>query len=196
MHLPLDRQVKKDHEQVRHLFREYWKAPTAEVRQQLGFHMIRVISQHASKEEETLYPLLGKVYGEEVRAHDLDDAIQLKKILAKMSSTSAYKHLETYDNLVKQVQDILEPHMRIEEQQLAQMAQDPTIDLMKYGQQWELASLHAVTRPHKWSPVRQPWDVMAKIIISPLDYMADFIRFAGYVPEIKVPASAGPSPAA
>jgi iron-sulfur cluster repair protein YtfE (RIC family) len=181
----VDDLVIAEHNKVRHLWNEYQKAPTTEVKQQLGYMMIHELSVHSSKEEEVLYPVLKKVFGKQERDHLLKEHTELKQLLAKLGQMKADKDEQAFDKQVEAVIHEFNHHVKHEEEEeLPQLAKDSDIDMLALGKKFEAAGAHAVTRPHTWAPDKAPLNVVTNAMTKPLDTLADAVRFAGNTPEV------------
>jgi len=186
----IDQLVLEDHAKNRYLWDEYWKAPTAEMKQQLAYHQIRETSMHASKEEEVLYPVVKNLFGEGEFDRLVADDQELQRILSKMDKLDAHTQLEELDATMKAFQDIYEEHMQHEEKEvLPALLKDPSVDPVELGARFERAAAYAVTRPHPWAPRSPPLASIAKTIAAPIDQVRDYIRFVGSIPTVN-PAGA------
>ncbi|PNH02348.1 hypothetical protein TSOC_011689 [Tetrabaena socialis] len=183
--------INQDHAKFRSLWDEY-RGPNmnGEMKQKIGWALIRGVAMHSSCEEEVMYPELRKRLGDEAAEHllGLEGHQKLKTLLSELDSMTVEKHGEAaYTAKLSEAMKVLYHHMEEEEHQFwPQFEALPGVDadlLSHMGKKFETARAHAVTRPHPWAPNKPPLNVVANMMTAPLDGAADMWRFAGHPPQ-------------
>ncbi|GLC41574.1 hypothetical protein PLESTF_001584500 [Pleodorina starrii] len=159
--------INQDHANFKSMWNEY-NGPNMnnEMKQKLGWALIREIAMHSSAEEEVMYPEIRKRLGDEAADHLLghDGHQKIKDLLYEV----LYHHISDEESKTWPTFEAL-----------------PGVDadlLSHLGTKFESAKGHAVTRPHPWAPNKPPLNVLANTMTAPLDGLADMWRFAGNPP--------------
>lgn len=191
--LRIDELIKQDHNKAKHLFQEYQNGKTQEMKQQLAYLLIRELSMHSCKEEEVVYPVIGRVFGPAEQQHLLDEHMELKVQLDKLNSMSVYKQEAECDELVMKIKTAFEHHVHDEETNEIPKLLKEDVDAVDLGRQFQEAAAHAVTRPHPMAPDKPPMNLAANRMTAPADALADQVRFAGHIPEVGTTTSGQPT---
>ncbi|PNW71941.1 hypothetical protein CHLRE_16g670750v5 [Chlamydomonas reinhardtii] len=182
--------INQDHAKFKNLWNEY-QGPNmnGEMKQKLGWALIREIAMHSSAEEEVMYPEIRKRLGDQAADMLLgqDGHQHIKDLLTELDRMTVEKDGEAaYTAKLKQAMDHLYHHIDDEENKVwPQFCALPGVDadlLSHLGKKFEGAKAHAVTRPHPWAPNKPPLNVIANMATAPLDAAADMWRFAGHPP--------------
>lgn len=185
--LAVDALIKKDHDKVRELFSEYEKLAVAD-KQMMAYNIIRELSIHSSREEDTVYPVMLKEFGQKEAQHMLDEHHALKKLLEKLGSMDVTKDEAKFDEQVRACKAEFEQHAKEEENiELPKLMKSSTVDGMDLGKHFQQAIEQAVTRPHPGAPDKFPINVVAKKLQSPIDKVGDAIRFNNQEPTDTIP---------
>lgn len=180
--LTVDKLIKMDHDKVRELFSAYDKSPIGE-KQMLAYNIIRELSLHSSREEDTVYPVMLKEFGQKEAQHMLDEHRDLKKLLEKLGSMDVTKDESMFDQQVKMVKADFDQHTKEEENvELPKLIKCENVDAVDLGKHFQQAIEQAVTRPHVGAPDKFPVNVVAKKLQAPIDQVADAIRFKDQEP--------------
>ncbi|EFJ48598.1 hypothetical protein VOLCADRAFT_90733 [Volvox carteri f. nagariensis] len=192
--------INQDHANFKSMWTEY-NGPNMnnEMKQKLGWALIREIAMHSSAEEEVMYPEVSwglavcwqirKRLGDEAADHLLghDGHQKMKDLLYEANNMTIEKNGETaYTAKLDEAMKVLYHHVAEEETQVWPRFESlPGVDadlLSHLGKKFESAKSHAVTRPHPWAPNKPPLNVIANTMTAPLDGLADMWRFAGNPP--------------
>ncbi|GIL82772.1 hypothetical protein Vretifemale_11708 [Volvox reticuliferus] len=182
--------INEDHRQFKLLWDEY-NGPNmnGEMKQKLGWSLIRAIAMHSAAEEEVMYPEIRKRLGSEAADHLLgDDGHQaIKKLLFEANYMSVEKNGEAaYTAKLSEAMKVLYHHIEDEETRTWPHFESlPGVDadlLSHLGRKFDAAKHHAVTRPHPWAPNKPPLNVLANTMTAPLDGALDMWRFGGNPP--------------
>ncbi|KAF5842049.1 hypothetical protein DUNSADRAFT_9618 [Dunaliella salina] len=181
--------VKQEHDVARTLLEEFKDAskdiPT---QQQLCWEIIRVMSQHAAKEEEVLYPALEKIIGESRVQTCLQEHLEVKHMLKDLDEMRldqsnlekgralAVKSVEStitgaYCTFLK-LQTFLAHAAHEEAQELPRLTELDEKVQQDLSTKWQEVTLRAPTRPHPEAPQKPPQAVEAHKALAPADAAA------------------------
>lgn len=169
--------LRKDHDEVRHMFAQLETA-TGEERRDLFHQLLGELIRHEVAEEEILRPVSKRDAGEEIanaRIHEESQAEELLKEMEKLDPDSA----EFASKLATLRQDV-ESHARAEEtQEFPKVAAKESPErLEQMGKVYEAAKKAAPTRPHPSTPNTPVANMMVGPFAAVLDRARDAVRDA------------------
>ncbi|GLC53031.1 hypothetical protein PLESTB_000700600 [Pleodorina starrii] len=156
--------INQDHANFKSMWNEY-NGPNMnnEMKQKLGWALIREIAMHSSAEEEVMYPEIRKRLGDEAADHLLghDGHQKIKDLLYEANNMTIEKNGEAaYTAKLDEAMKVLYHHISDEESKTWPTFEAlPGVDadlLSHLGTKFESAKGHAVTRPHPWAPNKPP----------------------------------------
>lgn len=174
--------LKEDHRQVEALFKRFEKSGEKAVKQKqaIAYQVVKMLSQHASVEEELLYPAareLSKDLEEQV-LEALEEHHVAKATLAEIDKMSADD--ERFDAKMTVLMENIRHHVKEEEQELFPMLRKlmSTAQLEALGAAMKQAKGKAPTRPHPMAPDEPPGNIISTALAKILDAGRDMVRGA------------------
>jgi hemerythrin superfamily protein len=174
--------LKQDHREVEALFKRFEKAGEKAVKQkqQIAHQVIKLLSIHASVEEELLYPAARELSEEleEQVLESLEEHHVAKATLAELDKMKADD--ERFHAKMTVLIENIRHHVKEEEQELFPMLRKlmSNAQLEALGAAMKQAKGKAPTRPHPMSPDEPPGNFISSALAKILDTGRDMVREA------------------
>jgi len=170
--------VKADHDKVRNLFQQFKSG--GQDKQRIAWEIIRELSMHSIKEEESLYPAIKQAFGDDEYKHFLAEHAELKKLLVDLDGMSYEKDPSKYETQLMEVEKVFQQHIKEEENtELPKLLKADGIDPVRIANEFQRAAEHAPTRPHILAPDKAPINTITNAATQPLDAARDAIQRPG-----------------
>ncbi|WP_225834447.1 hemerythrin domain-containing protein [Streptomyces sp. NK08204] len=167
-----------DHRMVEQLFRNYHAAASDKQRRAVVELMVRELSKHAALEEMFVYPLARNAFpdGAEEIDEQLEEHRAVKRTLLALDRLSEGD--ERTDDLVEQLRQEVEEHVREEEQQFLPRLREwvSQRELDRLGELLTKAKQTAPTRPHPHAPDHPPGLTLAAPVAAAYDRFRDRLQ--------------------
>ena len=174
--------LKEDHRQVEALFKRFEKAGENAKKQKrtIAHQIIKMLSQHASVEEELLYPAARELSEDlqEMVLEALEEHHVAKATLAEIDKMSPED--ERFDAKMTVLMENIRHHVKEEEGELFPKLRKlmSNAQLEALGAAMKQAKGKAPTRPHPMAPDEPPGNFISSALAKILDSGRDMVRAA------------------
>ncbi|KAF8632800.1 hypothetical protein AX17_004755 [Amanita inopinata Kibby_2008] len=184
-HETLLQAIKQDHAEILSYYNEYLKAQSRndrDAQERWSNQLTWEIARHAVGEEIVVYPLFEKHLGPKGRELADKDLREHQAVKDRLYSLEKHGPMssEQHSLVLKQIMDMLECHVRVEENQELPLLEESlgAKESRSAAKSFKRTKMFVPTRPHPWAPSKPPFETVVGLLTAPIDKLKDmFAKF-------------------